>query len=103
MWSAIIVGSAYQNLFYVEIGYFDIEPLNVSVNLPNYFLGDMKTLTASKQSQFSCIFFWTAVKLFNFKIRMSTNAFKIYASLTEWAAGGMEEKWINWGFDDDYE
>ena len=40
----------------------------------------------------------------NAQIRFSANAWKVYASVTEWfAAEDMSYDWVHSGFDDDYE
>ena len=35
--------------------------------------------------------------------KLGANAWKIYASVTEWFADDMEGPYVHWGFDEDYE
>ena len=47
LWSGLILGGVWSSLFYVEITYFDVQPIIMSVTIPNFFTGAMSVFNAN--------------------------------------------------------
>jgi hypothetical protein len=102
MWTMWVIGGIIEDLIYLDVNFLDVSPIKINGSFPNYLTGDTTTINATGAKN-TCLKLDANVKLMGIRWKLGANAWKIYASVTEWFANDHNGPFVHWGFDEDYE